>query len=615
MEERKRRTTERRSDEEHRDDRSTTGSVLPLIADAGDGERLAEWLEASDGYEVVDPVQPLAEASFDLCIVDADAFEANLDALRTRKAAAEPEILPYLLLVPERTSAAAALNRGQLADDAVRGAVDEVVSMPVTRVELEWRVETLLRLRSQSLDLSRRREQLRRFKRASEAAGYAIYITDPEGTIEYVNPTFEEVTGYDAAEAIGETPALTRSGRMSEAYYQDLWETITGGDVWEEEIVNRRRDGECYHALQTIAPITDRAGHIDGFVALQTDISEKVELQNELRSFEEIVERIDDPIMLQDLEGRFRVVNEAVVDYAGTSREELVGADEFAFMDDATAAEVERMKRLTLAEERAVSYTVTPTFPPVGQQTFSTLRYPHYDEAGELDGSVAICRNVTERKEREHQLQVLDRVLRHNLRNRLNVIEGSAELVRASASDEVAADAERIVEASEKLSGLAAKQRQITTLLSDPPRLTTLDVAAVVRTVVADVRERYPDGEMTVDLPAECRVTATHAVGQAVGELLENAFEHADRDRPSVDVRVERDADATRIVVADDGPGIPEMERRILTDDVEVDPLYHGSGLGLWFVSLAVGHSNGTLRFGENDPRGSVVTIELPTAS
>lgn len=134
-------------------------------------------------------------------------------------------------------------------------------------------------------DISDRKDRertLRRMQRAVDASGHAIYITDPTGEIEYVNPAFETITGYPPEVAIGETPAILSSGEMSEAYYENLWETILAGDVWEEEVTNQRRDGDLYHAHQTIAPITDEAGDIEAFVAIQTDISARKELHERL---------------------------------------------------------------------------------------------------------------------------------------------------------------------------------------------------------------------------------------------------------------------------------------------------------------------------------------------
>jgi len=120
------------------------------------------------------------------------------------------------------------------------------------------------------------------FYQAVEHAGHSIYITDPDGVIEYVNPAFETTTGYSADEALGNTPAMLQSGAHDEAFYTTLWETITGGDVWENEIINERKNGERYYADQTIAPLTDSQGTIRYFIAINNEITEAKVREREL---------------------------------------------------------------------------------------------------------------------------------------------------------------------------------------------------------------------------------------------------------------------------------------------------------------------------------------------
>ena len=263
------------------------------------------------------------------------------------------------------------------------------------------------------------------FRNLVEHAGHAIYVTDTDGTIEYVNPAFTENTGYDPAEALGETPAILRSGEMSDEYYDGLWSTLLAGEVWEEEIIDRRRDGEPYHAHQTIAPVVDDDGEISRFVAIQTDITERKAATGRLKQYRDIVERLDDPILLQNRDGEFELLNEAVSEFAGVDREALYGTDEFAFMDAETAAEVDERRRGVLDAEEMIEYEISPTFPESDREaTFSTQRYPYYDADGELAGTFAICRNVTDRKRRERDLERYERA-----------INGATDLIAAVDSD------------------------------------------------------------------------------------------------------------------------------------------------------------------------------------
>jgi PAS domain S-box-containing protein len=108
--------------------------------------------------------------------------------------------------------------------------------------------------------------------------GDALFVTDPEGTILFVNDAFQELTGYHFDEAIGQNPRLLQSSQTPPETYRDLWETILAGHVWRGELVNRRRDGTLYDADLTVAPVVDNGGNIVNFVGSQRDITPLKEL-------------------------------------------------------------------------------------------------------------------------------------------------------------------------------------------------------------------------------------------------------------------------------------------------------------------------------------------------
>ncbi|WP_049982188.1 PAS domain S-box protein [Halorubrum sp. BV1] len=271
-----------------------------------------------------------------------------------------------------------------------------------------------------------RGRDLRTYRNLIEHAGHAIYVTDTDGTIEYVNPAFTEHTGYEPEEAVGETPAILNSGEMSSEYFDSLWETLRSGGVWEEEITDRRKDGTLYHAHQTIAPVFDEAGTVSRFVAIQTDITNRKQAEGRLKQYRDIVERLDDPILLQNRDGGFELLNEAVSEFAGVPRERLYGTDETAFMDDASAAEIDEHRQRVLETEEPTSYEISPTFPESDRDaTFSTRRYPYYDGDGELAGTFAICHDVTELKRQQAELERYERA-----------VEGATDLIAAVDRDE-----------------------------------------------------------------------------------------------------------------------------------------------------------------------------------
>ncbi len=114
---------------------------------------------------------------------------------------------------------------------------------------------------------------LRKISVAVEQSPLSIVITDPHGTIEYVNPGFSAVTGFSAQEAIGRNPRILKSGKTPPEQYRAMWETLARGEVWRGEFQNRKKDGNLFHERETIAPVRDLAGVLTNFIAIKEDIS------------------------------------------------------------------------------------------------------------------------------------------------------------------------------------------------------------------------------------------------------------------------------------------------------------------------------------------------------
>lgn len=115
-----------------------------------------------------------------------------------------------------------------------------------------------------------------------DAAAEAVFVTDPLGTIIYVNKAFERLTGWTSDEAVGRNPRLLKSGHHDRAYYEAVYRTLSSGMVWSHEVTNRRKDGSIYVAWQTITPIKDDNGDIRYFLALHNDLTTRRKLEDVL---------------------------------------------------------------------------------------------------------------------------------------------------------------------------------------------------------------------------------------------------------------------------------------------------------------------------------------------
>jgi len=136
-------------------------------------------------------------------------------------------------------------------------------------------------------------EELRKLLRAVEQSPDSILITDTKGNIEYCNPSVLKVSGYTHEEIIGQNPRIFKSGNKTAKEYKELWETITAGEVWEGEFLNKMKNGDFFWEQTTISPVTDQNGHIINYLAIRKDISAQKKMTEELIVAKERAEESD----------------------------------------------------------------------------------------------------------------------------------------------------------------------------------------------------------------------------------------------------------------------------------------------------------------------------------
>jgi signal transduction histidine kinase len=233
----------------------------------------------------------------------------------------------------------------------------------------------------------------------------------------------------------------------------------------------------------------------------------------------------------------------------------------------------------------------------VGTRKFDPQVTSFTDQHGRRLGSLLSLRDVTDRELRKQRLEVFNRVLRHNLRNRVDVIKSNAAAVAAETDGDYAA---AIQQSADGLVALSSKARVTDELVSRPAKTSQGDLADTVRSVV-------DSDSVTLDVPDTAPLTTDwDAVRWAVESAVENAIEHAES---AVTVCVEPADDGYVVVVADDGPGIPASELASLDAETET-PLQHGTGLGLWQLKWAVTKLHGDLDF--DTANGTTVHITVP---
>ncbi len=122
-----------------------------------------------------------------------------------------------------------------------------------------------------------------RLATAVEQSAETIVITDLDGSILYVNPAFEKISGYTCAEAIGQNPRMLKSGKQGTEFYRDLWAALKRGEVWNGRFTNQRKDGSLYEEEASISPVRDANGTIINYVAAKRDVTHVAKLEDQLR--------------------------------------------------------------------------------------------------------------------------------------------------------------------------------------------------------------------------------------------------------------------------------------------------------------------------------------------
>lgn len=226
-------------------------------------------------------------------------------------------------------------------------------------------------------------------------------------------------------------------------------------------------------------------------------------------------------------------------------------------------------------------------------------------------------RSMTQLDQQREKLDVLHRVLRHNLRNDLNVILGSIWQIREQdPSIRFERQCETIRNTVDKILHYTDQATRIKQLTDNNGRIRTCDATKMVAELEEASSREHSDSDISVTLPERALVEVNPLFETALEELVTNAIEHNDSETPrvTIDVRTEdTPSHMVEIEVADNGPGIPEAELKPLREGKE-EQIFHLTGLGLWFVKWTVRHSGGELIFEDRDPRGTAVIVRVPKA-
>lgn len=474
-----------------------------------------------------------------------------------------------------------------------------------------------------------------------EQTANTIVITNPVGTIEYVNPAFVKSTGYSFEEAIGQNPKILKSGGQPDDFYKDLWITISAGKIWRGEFHNRRKNGELFWERVTISPVTDETGKIVHYIAIKEDVTERKKNESAIRSLNKekatILDSVPAMIWYKDCHNRFVWANRAAGASLGMKQEDVAGASAYDIfpMDAAKYYEDDQEVISTKAAKFGILESLTGT--SGDSKWVFTDKVPCFNENGDVTGIIVFSVDITDRMVLEASLRdALARanaatqsksaflsMMSHELRTPLNGVLGFADLLsRTPLSDDQKTCTETIIQSGEHL--LAVVNDVLDFSKNEGGKLEivleTFGTAAFIEEIVCSFQEQAVGKgiDLTFSLAPDVPQQFTgdkRRIRQILFNLIGNAVKFTDGG--NVDVRIARDGQMLLTTVVDSGIGIaadmlPHLFKPFVQADSAINRRFGGTGLGLAISQQLAAAMGGGITASSTPGEGSTFTLRIP---
>lgn len=476
------------------------------------------------------------------------------------------------------------------------------------------------------------RESEERFRQLAENIREVFWMVDVrDPRVRYVSPACEDICGEPAERLVQDRRVLWRRVHPDDrAGLRAALRRQRAGEVTEQEFRVVRADWTVRHVLDRAFPLRDNEGRVTRIVGLTTDITELKRVQEQVREGHELLRTViasmTDAVYVKDGAGRYVIVNDAAR-RVRASGGELLGRSDVELRDPETARAWEAADDLVL--RTGVSQTTEEQVQVDGVvRTFLTVRCPRCNANGDIVGVVGLQHDVTQLKEAEARLRQAERLasvgtlaagIAHEINNpvggvlmaaqaALRELDGTAtpEFLRRCL-DDIVEDAQRCGRIVKSVLRFARQQ---------PTEKWPSDVNVLVRRVVDLLRDRLRQAGADVQLELGEDVPAVPLnpteFQQVLVNLVQNAVDAGGADT-EIRVRTERDGTGVRVVVTDNGPGIPPDHLRHIFDPFHTTRAHSGgTGLGLSVVHGIVEAHGGRIDVESRPQAGARFTITLP---
>ena len=478
--------------------------------------------------------------------------------------------------------------------------------------------------------------QLQLHTAALQAAANGIILTEPDGTISWVNPAFTALTGYGPEEVIGKNPRLLQSGKQDPSFYADLWQTISSGNVWAGELINQRKDGTLYHEEMTITPVRDTGGAIRNYIAIKQDITERKQahasLTETLDMLRAVIHASPVAIAILETDGHVRMWNPAAERIFGWQEKEVLGRP-LPTIPPGKEEEHRAFRARVLADNAFTGIEVVRMRKDGAPVNISLSTAPLRDAQGRIWGIMGLMTDITERKMVEMQAKRTERMaalgqllggIAHELKNPLFVVTGRLQLMKEKLAgreyDALADDIQRVEEAARRMT--TTTQRFLSLSRPTEPHWSQCSIQAVLDSLLEFLGNELMKNRIQVvtsfapDLPETW--TESQQLQEVFLNLLLNAVQAmaAAQRKGTLTVATALEEGWIVVRIQDDGPGIaPEHMAKLFEPFFTTKQPGVGTGLGLWTVRTTLATLNGTIDCESEPGRGAIFAVRIPIVS
>ena len=485
----------------------------------------------------------------------------------------------------------------------------EVLAGQIGQTLQQREYEETLRERNERLQ-----REKQRFEGIAEASFDIIFRVGRDGKFTYISAAIERVLGYEPGNIVGRQFDDIVAEESVDDAAQAFARVLDGEATESVEIDFVDAAGEPV-VVEVNATPTRADGDVVGIQGVGRDITARKERERELALKTRAMDEANIGISIADAtepDDPLVYVNRGFERLTGYDAAEVIGRNSRFLQGEATSDESIRTMSEHIANQEPVSVEMV-NYRNDGTPFWNQIRLsPIENDDGEVTQWLGFQTDVTERKRSEQLIELLNRVLRHNLRNDLNALLGYGGLLAEESHGDTVDIGTRIRRISNRLVDLSEQARTLETTARQERRPERLDPAAVIDDALDTHRDDYPAATVAVSIETDRALCVGAEFEAALAELVDNAFSHNPKPAPRVTITAEDDGDWLEVTVADDGSGIEEMEARVIASGEE-SALEHGSGLGLWLVNWIVTRYGGSFQV---EPRssgqGSVATIRLP---